>query len=440
MAAENAVSRFPVRVGGTFLARGFGAAAFFFAHIIVARALGGFDYGVFAFAAAWLGILGTAAACGLNHSSLRYISQYAATGQLDKLRGFLRWSVIIAIAASTAVAAVGLAIVQTGIAGFSPEYLPALTVAFAGVPLCTALLMFQAYLRALGRTLASEVLDRMVRPAVWLTSFFFLISVFDVVDQGVIAVSALVVSYILSLGAMMALVHAARPSGFVAVKSVYRVREWGSVTWPLALMVGIQLILNRVDIIMLGSLATARDVGIYSAASRLAELALFALQSANIVVAPMISELHAQGDRAQLQQLLGKAARFVAIITLVVAGGLAVFGGVALGLFGPQFEVGHTALSILLAGCVVNALCGPVGYIATMTGLEKLAAVGQFMAAVVNVILNFALIPIYGLAGAAAATSVSMVLWNVILLAVIVKKMGLNPTVVHFRSRKGGFQ
>jgi O-antigen/teichoic acid export membrane protein len=204
---------------------------------------------------------------------------------------------------------------------------------------------------------------------------------------------------------------------------------WAQSGFALMLMSSMQLVLGRLDVLMLGAIVGPAAAGIYMVVSKLAELTTFALSTTNTVVAPMISEYHVAGNRDDLQRLLGLSARIIAVVTTAFAVVFWVLGEWGLSLFGEEFKAGYTALLILIAGQVFNGLCGPVGFLATMTGHERWAAANQFVAAALNVLLNSLLIPRYGMVGAAVATATSMAVWNLSLLAFVLVRLRLNPTI-----------
>jgi len=99
-----------------------------------------------------------------------------------------------------------------------------------------------------------------------------------------------------------------------------------------------------------------------------------------------------------------------------------------LGVFGSDYGRGAPALAILSLGELANALAGPVALILTMTGHEGDAAKSLAVAAVTNVILNLALIPNFGVEGAAAATAVSLTAWNTLMGVFVWKRLRLRSS------------
>jgi O-antigen/teichoic acid export membrane protein len=190
------------------------------------------------------------------------------------------------------------------------------------------------------------------------------------------------------------------------------------------------LILKHTDIIMLGAIRGPDEAGIYSAASRISDLVVFALMAINTILAPMISELYSTGKNKELQRIVTLAAWAIFAFTLMFSIILVVFGKFALSLFGAEFVVTYVPLLILLCGQIVNALAGSVGLIMTMTGHQNQAGAIVAVSAVINIILNALLIPLMGLAGAAISTAFTMVLWNLTMLVYVLRKLGINPTII----------
>ena len=83
---------------------------------------------------------------------------------------------------------------------------------------------------------------------------------------------------------------------------------------------------------------------------------------------------------------------------------------------------------ILIAGHLVNALAGSVGFLMTMTGHEREAAYNIGVSVTVKLSLNAALIPPFGIEGAATATAFTTVLWNISVFVFVNQRLGINST------------
>jgi O-antigen/teichoic acid export membrane protein len=226
------------------------------------------------------------------------------------------------------------------------------------------------------------------------------------------------------------LLQKALPKSVSDVKPAYAQRQWLKVSLPLLLVDGMQILLKRTDIIMIGAILGSDDAGIYSAASRISNLVVFPLMAINAILAPMISELYRTGRGPELQRIIRLASRAIFMFTLVVSIILAVSSKFMLSLFGLNFTIAFVALLILLGGQVVNALAGSVGLIMTMTGHQNQAGAIIAASAAANITLNALLIPLLGLAGAAISTAFTMAFWNIAMFTFVKRRIGINSTIL----------
>ena len=91
-----------------FAIRLISAAIAFVSQILLARWLGGFEYGIFVLVWTAAIIAGNLSCCGFVTSIIRFIPQYQASGSLDELRGILLTGRIFTLLAATAVATFGI--------------------------------------------------------------------------------------------------------------------------------------------------------------------------------------------------------------------------------------------------------------------------------------------------------------------------------------------
>ncbi len=177
-------------------------------------------------------------------------------------------------------------------------------------------------------------------------------------------------------------------------------------SYPMALSTVAYFIMQSVDIIILTAYEGYDKVAYYSIAVKLATVTALALMSVNIVVAPKIAEIYNNNDHGKLNKLIKDSSRIIFSIS---------------SFFGENYVLAKDALSILLAAQFFSSICGPGAIYLNMTGkqqkLNKILIAGLF----INVILNFVLIPSYGIEGAAIATLISMLFWNSLIVSVIYK-------------------
>ena len=192
-------------------------------------------------------------------------------------------------------------------------------------------------------------------------------------------------------------------------------------SYPMALSAVAYFIMQSVDIIILTAYEGYDKVAYYSIAVKLATVTALALMSVNIVVAPKIAEIYNNNDHGKLNKLIKDSSRIIFSISIPILAILFVFSELILSFFGENYVLAKDALSILLAAQFFSSICGPGAIYLNMTGkqqkLNKILIAGLF----INVILNFVLIPNYGIEGAAIATLISMLFWNSLIVTVIYK-------------------
>ena len=106
--------------------------------------------------------------------------------------------------------------------------------------------------------------------------------------------------------------------------------------------------------------------------------------------------------------------------------------------FGKEFIAGSVALSLLLFGRLIESMSGTGNYILQILGYETIVRNIMFIAALLNIVLNFILIPIYGINGAAFASMISIVFWNIMYIFYIKQKLGFwnLPNLLRLKSGK----
>jgi O-antigen/teichoic acid export membrane protein len=210
-------------------------------------------------------------------------------------------------------------------------------------------------------------------------------------------------------------------------------RVWLASSFLFTLISGFQVINRQVGTLILGLFEPSTQVGIFRVALQVSTLAAFGLQAVNMVVAPRFAKLYAQGKTAHLQRLVTGSARVVLVFNLTVTVLLLVSGKLFFSfIFGPDFAASYAPLVILLIGLVVSSAAGSVGFLLNMTGHERETARGMAVAAASNVVLNLLLVPLWGLLGAAAASAISMIIWNIILWRAVRNRLGINSLAFNF--------
>ena len=188
---------------------------------------------------------------------------------------------------------------------------------------------------------------------------------------------------------------------------------------PMALSAIAYFIMQSVDIIILSIYEGFDQIAYYSVSVKLAMLTTLALMSVNIVIAPRIAEIYENQKMQKLQMLIKHSTRIIFLISICVLSVLFFFSEEILGLFGQGYVIANNALLFLLAAQFFNAVSGPGAIYLNMTGRQKTLNKILVSALIINISLNFYLIPTQGINGAAIATLASLIIWNTITTVLI---------------------
>ena len=410
-----------------------GIAVTYTMQVLLARWMGAAQYGIYEYVISIATFLGFIAGLGLPNCLLRFIPKYIVEQDWGKLRGIVWGSwryVMISSVLISLIAGVSLLI--------SSKYNSdiALTSFLFGI----SIIPLQALVRhqremsrgIRGMTLAylpsTVVFPLLVIGGLFLDRKGLFSSLTMPAASKAIAVTWL--SLFLVLSAQLWLFNRQLPTQCSLASAIYSRREWFAVAIPLLFNDSAFVLLSQTDTIMTGAILGSFQVGIYGAAFKTAAGVSFILAGVNAIAAPMFATLHAQGDYEGLQKLTATVARWMFYPTLFFALVLIVFGDRVLGLFGEEFVAARWSMTILILGQLVNVGAGSVGYLMEMTGHHKQCAYVLGCSAVLNLILNAILIPILGIMGAAIATATTMALWNIWLHQLVVKYLGVKPSII----------
>jgi len=197
-------------------------------------------------------------------------------------------------------------------------------------------------------------------------------------------------------------------------------------SFPVLISNSMLLLIQWIDIIILGYFETSNTVGVYSVIMKISLFSSVILFSINSIVASEFSRLYSLEKMVDLRVLIKKSSKIIFFITIPILILIVYFSKSILGYFGFEFIMANKTLHILIAGQFINILCGSVGYILMMTEKQNIFKNIMIFATCVNIILNIVLIPKYSMNGAAIASSVSLILWNVISFSYIYRKYNIS--------------
>jgi len=398
----------------------------FMTTVLLARILGAEGYGIYAYAFAFVMLLSMPAQAGLPTLVIRETARGMAEGKPELVQGIWRWATKVAVFISLSLLfVIGLLFLLLKGKKFGVKEWTFFW-AFLFIPFMCLSNLRGAALRGLHKVVIGQLPEFFIRPALFFVFLciagFFLHQRLTPPQAMALNVFSAVLAFIIGTWLLWKNI----PLSIYKATPVYDGKKWLSSFLPLAFTAGMWIINSRADIVMLGIFRPSAEVGIYRVAVQIALVASFGLHAVNTVVAPRFATFYTKREMDRLQRLVTRSAQIVLAFNLLVTSFFVIFGRTFLNLvFGKEFINAYIPLLILLIGQLVNSATGSVGFLLNMTGYEKDTAQSAALAGGINIILNFFLIPSFGLRGAAIATAVSIVISNVILWILVWKRLGI---------------
>jgi O-antigen/teichoic acid export membrane protein len=398
---------------------------------LAARTLGQGSFGTYSILFSAAGLFCVIATFGQQIVSMRSWSEYSSAGQQHLLKGAMIFSGLACLVGSALVAVPFYAWLA---ATHGPVL--AATVTFYLIALSIVLTTSHLVRTAIGVGIGDGIgnLLLVIPPILYL-----LFCVFFHVGAEISAIFLAMatggsVAILIHVVSMWHGAHARFPE-FGSSHTIYDTRRWFARSLKLWISNGLEASNQYADVLIIGFLMSPTIAGAYFVTTRIANAFAMATGAIYMFSTRHIPQLYYRGQFSQLNVLLDS----VAGVTLaIIAGGLLLIlggGHWLLRAFSEDYVSYYGALSLLSLGTAAVAAAGPSGSILMLTGHE-----GRYLSIIGGTVLLraagfFILIPLFGVFGAVAATTVSFI-WMAIMLRASAKSLtGIDGSVLRLRSR-----
>jgi O-antigen/teichoic acid export membrane protein len=411
-----------------FFVRLASAGILYLSQVVLARWMGGYDYGIYVFVWTWVLVLSGISNFGLPTATIRLLPEYLQHGDHGMLRGLMRGGRALAVAGGTAVA--GSAMLVLWLLGdrIDSHYVLPIYLALACVPLCALSDVQDGIGRARGWMAVGLMPPYILRPILLLacmTAAHFL----DLpTDARTAAGSAVVATWAAAL-VQVALVEWRFRGVIDKVTPTYDVRRWLKVSLPFLAITTCDIALQNTDVLIVSAFMSPDEVGMYFAAAKTMSLIMFVHYAVGSAVANHFSTLKTRGDHASLEMLVRDAVNWTFWPSLLGAVVILVLGKPLLWLFSPHFTEAYPVLFVLAVGFLTRASMGPAEFVLNMLGEQWRCALVLLVSALLNAALSFTLVPIFGMLGAATATSTALVMAALMNYVVARRRLALEISI-----------
>lgn len=416
------------RSGGLFAARMAGAGLTFLVQAAIARIWGSNVLADYLLLISAANIAGMMMPLGFQTIGSYFAVEYAAHGNRADLLRFVRRAYLQTGASAVVLAAACWGMLVIGGLATSPAALvvPGLVfaLAMASVFICGALLV------GLKHTAAGLLTDGLFRPLVVLAGFVIALQVGEGANLNLMVQIMAGAYFCVALCCLAYTLKAVMAVPNEAAACADQPKRWWRFAVPWVIIATSTEFFFDIDLLFLATVLDKTELAVFGVSARIVGLMAFGITAVYAVLLPDMMRAEARKESDSFYRCLGEANLAAFAMALVLLAGSLVVGSWALALFGPAFEQGRWALSILCAILLVRTFFGPAELVLSLHDRPwaALPAVAAGLGGLV--VANLMVIPLYGLNGAASAALIATLFSGLVKWITVRKLTGVDVSLL----------
>lgn len=313
------------------------------------------------------------------------------------------------------------------------------------VPFFTILLLNQFKLLGLGHVIPAQTPEKLVRPGLLLISMliihFFLPDLENLWSLILINLSAFIIVWFISdisfnykFGIWKKITESENSDLTDELKSEVNKssrKVWTKSAFGLFIFAIISHLNGKIDIVMLDwMMDNNEDITYYNTAHRFGGFVAFGALIVNQIMGPIVANHYTRNETNALKKIVTKTSLFSFLAALPILLFFYFFGTWMIeSLFGRCVPEEQEVLMITSFGYLMQVLAGSATFLLIMKKeTSVLASISIALAFLVNIICNVIFIPEYGIIGAAYGTTSALLVWTVLMVIFVWRKIKVNPT------------
>ena len=413
---DNALKTIVKGFGFTFFATFFSKILLYLLRIFLTRTLTPQDYGLLFLGFSLIYMTVFFVLLGLESGIERYISYYRARKNFRRVRGIILSSLSISIPLSLLMCAIFWFFShEISVLFFhEPNLSPVLKILSFVIPIFVVYKIFYSSLlsfKKIGYAAFSWYICRPLSTLVFLTILVFGFGLEGAAFSYVMgfAISALLTFFFMEWKVF----HVIRTD----IKPIFMRKKLLAFSLPLVVFSILWNIMTRVDTIMIGSIKTSLDVGLYQTAAPTSQF-LFIIPSAlGALFIPVLSELLSKNKRDDIKKVYRTVSKWIFYLNFPLFLVFVTYPNAVINiLFGSDYIGAGNSLRILAIGYLVFSIGGVATGIINLFEKTKYHIFNASLSLVIGIVLNYLLIPVFGIDGAAVATMITFIFYTVLLV------------------------
>ena len=417
---RTALIAFSIRIISAFIA--------YVSQVLIARWLGTHEYGIFVWVWVAAVICGGLACLGFPSAVVRFIPQYRISNDESAVRGIVFGSRLYSVMTASVIALIGGAIVYFFEDAVTSIYVLPLFLGAICLPMLALAEVQDGVARAFSWPDIALSPTYLLRPVLILAAMALALAWGMEASAATALIASIAATWFSSVAQMLLLNRRLKKTISSGPKTLMP-KVWIAVALPIFLVEGFFALLTNVDILIAGMYLSPHDVAIYFAAVKTLALVHFVYFAVKAGAAHRYSQYFTAGNVSQYEGFVRDTVKWTFWPSLAMGLLLLLTGKFLLSLFGQDFASGYPLLFILVIGIVARAAVGPAESVLTMSGQQNVCAAIYGITLCANIALNLSLIPIYGLYGAAWATTIAMIFEAAALYSITIRRLGIHMFV-----------
>ncbi|MBR9693067.1 flippase [Candidatus Woesearchaeota archaeon] len=387
----------------------------FLTRLVLARNLTPAEFGLFYAVFALFMLLSTLADLGYGAALVKFIPEFLATRKRSQLYYTARYTLVVRL-----VTAIIISVVLAAITGWLAQHyfndVLARPLLYLFIPVIILTVFFQFFVNVyfgFQDMFAAGLVTFLNKFLFWLACLIL----FSLGATGVLVGGWALLLSIVVLVLLFTIPMLRKLKGFRTKKGPEHdlLRRINRFAFPSILTAVSGFVIGQIDTLILTALVSLTLVGIYNGVLATVHVLSFLGGTLAAVLFPMVSELWAKKDKRRISEGFTMLYRLALFCILPFAATMALYADIILRtLFGEEFVIGALAMRILSLGLIFLTFA-QVNF-SFLSGIGKPERITRIMiiAAVFNAVFNLALIPLFGIKGAAITTTLSYLLMFII--------------------------
>ncbi len=393
------------------------------------------DFGTYSLALTVISITGAVATLGLNEGVPRYIAFFRGSHEEQKIHELIISAIMMGLIAGLLAMLVSPVLFEhLAGKGFDVQgkILSVVKILIFAVPFTILLNLTVAIYRGFDRTSVNMYFYNIIRPISLLIfasgAVFLGASLRGVVFSDVL-------SMVLTFGIMS--VYFIRKPPFkpeLNLKFSEPTRQLIRYSFPLLISATLINLMTWTDTIILGYFKSTEVVGIYSAVYPLVGFLTMIINSMGYVYIPVTSKLWGENKTHLIGPIYQTMTKWCFMLTFPIFALMFLYPEFLLTkIYGAQYAIGAPVLRILALGFVTNSYLGFRYHTIIASGDSDFLMRCSVASAGINALLNFTLVPQFGMVGAATASAISFASIEVLMTLRLWKKQSMHPFTPMYR-------